>query len=169
MQALRDLICNDLAGEFRGAKPSRSEKSANGNVLVHVVPVNPYAPADEPPVGALLGRGAKKSWEPCQSIGGNLSDGKFALARRQKQHARHTHYPGRSAAGTPKPFASRQPRLNQWAQRSASLHDNARCVVISFCRNFFWSDCDQFFAVGGASSGTRYAPIDRNSVSLEFL
>jgi hypothetical protein len=30
-------------------------------------------------------------------------------------------------------------------------------------------DRDQFFAVGGASSGARYAPIDRNTVSLEFL
>jgi hypothetical protein len=27
---------------------------------------------------------------------------------------------------------------------------------------------DQFFAVGGASSGATYAPIDRNTASLEF-
>jgi len=30
-------------------------------------------------------------------------------------------------------------------------------------------DRDQFFAVGGASSGAMYAPIARNTVSLEFL
>src|SRR5205807_6436016 len=48
------------------ADSSRREESANRDVFVHIFPVNPYAPADKPPVGALLGRGTKKSRKPRQ-------------------------------------------------------------------------------------------------------
>src|ERR1700688_262615 len=45
---------------------SRSEKRADGDVFVHVVPLISHTAADMAIVGALLGRGAKKSWKPRQ-------------------------------------------------------------------------------------------------------
>ena len=48
---------------------SRSEKSANGNVFIDIVPVDSDAAADETPVGALLGRPAEESRKPCERRG----------------------------------------------------------------------------------------------------
>jgi len=44
----------------------RSKQGPNRNVPIDVFPVNSDAPADESPVGALLGRGAEKSRKPLQ-------------------------------------------------------------------------------------------------------
>jgi hypothetical protein len=56
----------DLAHDFHRVDFLRSEKSANRDIFVNIFPMDSGATADEPPVGALLRRGAKKAWEPCQ-------------------------------------------------------------------------------------------------------
>src|SRR5206468_3421590 len=66
VQVVSNLIGDDLAGDSHWVELSRREKSANRDVFVHIFPVNPYASADKPPVGALLGRGTKKSRKPRQ-------------------------------------------------------------------------------------------------------
>jgi len=51
---------------LRGWPVLRSEEGPNRDVFVHVFPVNADAAPDQSPVGALLGRSAKKSREPRQ-------------------------------------------------------------------------------------------------------
>jgi hypothetical protein len=42
------------------------EQAFDGDVLVHVLPMEANSTTDEPPPPALLGRSLLKAWEPCQ-------------------------------------------------------------------------------------------------------
>jgi hypothetical protein len=64
-EVVGDFVGDDLAVIFTGGF-LRSEKGPNGNVLIDVFPMNSDASAYESPVGALLGRGAKKPRKPRQ-------------------------------------------------------------------------------------------------------
>jgi len=64
VKVIGDFIGNDLAGDFHGLL--RSKKRANRNVLIDIFPMNSDSPADEPPIGALLGCCAKEPWKPRQ-------------------------------------------------------------------------------------------------------